>query len=270
MYDHSASHIAQPPLDAAQLDELRLRFDLVGAVGRGELEAYFQPQWDLATDELVAFESLCRWHHPRLGLIPPTRFIAMSEDMDTIHAIGVFMMEEACSFAAHLQQTDRRLDVSINMSVAQLATDYAGNHLLDVISDRSLDPTRITVEVTESLQITDLAAVVARLQLLRAAGVGVSIDDFGMGHSSEEQVLSLPVSEVKVDRSIVQARPDVARTLIRDLVTLASEHSLRTVAEGVETQEQLDLVRTEGCDRVQGYLLGMPAPRSEFELNRAG
>lgn len=270
MYDHSASHHQGAPLDADQLADLRLRFDLVGALGRGEFEAYFQPQWDAVSEQLVAFESLCRWHHPRLGMIPPTRFIAMSEDMDTIHEIGVFMMEAACSFAAHLQDTDRKLDVAINMSVAQLATDYAGNHLLDVISDHSLDPARITVEVTESLEIVDLASVVARLEVLRAAGIGVSIDDFGMGHSSEEQVLSLPVTEVKVDRSIVQSEPGVARSLIRELVALASEHSLRTVAEGVETREQLEIVRDEGCDRVQGYLLGRPVPRAQFELDQAG
>ena len=269
MYDHSAGHLGDGPLSAAELAELRLRFDLVGAVGRGELEAFFQPQWDVPTQQLVAFESLCRWDHPQLGMVSPTRFISMAEDMGTIHAIGIFMVDEACSFAARLQQVGKPLDVSINMSVAQFASDYATDHLIDVIADRSLDASRITVEVTESLEITELDSVVTRLNRLRAAGIGVSIDDFGAGYASRAQVVSLPATEVKVDRSIVQSEPDEARELIRELVTLASEQSLRTVAEGVETAEQLSLISDEGCDRVQGFFLGRPAPRLELELSLA-
>jgi len=269
MYDHSAGHLGNGPLSAADLAELRLRFDLVGAVGRGELEAYYQPQWDAATNELVAFEALCRWDHPRLGMVSPTQFISMAEDMGTIHAIGVFMVDEACSFAARLHQLGKELDVSINMSVAQFASDYATDHLIDVIADRSLDASHITVEVTETLEITDLDPVVERLARLRESGVGVSIDDFGAGYASRAQVVSLPATEVKVDRSIVQSDPDEARETIRELVKLASEQSLRTVAEGVETAEQLSMIRDEGCDRVQGFYLGRPAPRKELELGLA-
>jgi EAL domain-containing protein (putative c-di-GMP-specific phosphodiesterase class I) len=236
-----------------------LPHDLLGAADRGEMLAYFQPQFDVATLEMVAVEALCRWRHPTLGLIAPDLFIGIAEQSEAIHEIGAFMIDAACGLAAELKKQQIELDVSLNVSVAQLVSPAACELLVDQVARRGIDPSRITVEVTESVEILDVPAVVAHLGLLRDKGIGVSIDDFGTGHSSRDQVLQLPVTEIKLDRSIVQDLPQAS--LAREALTLAGQRGLRVVAEGVETTEQLERVRALGCDRAQGFLWGRPQPR---------
>lgn len=257
-----------PPLE----NELRfapagldLGADLPGAADRGELFAVFQPQWDVRSSRMVAVEALCRWRHPEFGVISPSVFIPAAESTGAIHAIGDFMINEACDFAASVQRRGIELDVSINVSVMQLTSARACERILARVAELGLDATRITVEVTESMEISDLDEVLRCLGTLRAQGVGISIDDFGVGNSSREQVIRLPTTEIKIDRSLVQRPVDEARVLVREVVELAAERGLRVVAEGVETDEQLAMVRSEGCDRVQGFLLGHPAHRSAIE-----
>lgn len=241
------------------MSQIDLAQDLLGAAGRGELVAYFQPQWDVESLELVAVEALCRWRHPSLGMVAPVVFIELAERSGAIHELGDFMIDATCDLIAELQSQGIDLDASLNMSVAQLFTPDACQRLIDRIDDLDLDPSRITVEVTESVEIVDVSTVVGCLDLLRDRGVGVSIDDFGTGHSSREQVLKLPVTEIKIDRSVVQDLPGA--TLAWDAVELAEERGLRMVAEGVETLDQLEHVRELGCQRAQGYLWGRPASR---------
>jgi EAL domain-containing protein (putative c-di-GMP-specific phosphodiesterase class I) len=151
------------------------------------------------------------------------------------------------------------------MSAVQLETPEACNRLIDRVRSLGIDPARITIEITESVHIDNVQLAVELLSSLRDVGVGISIDDFGSGHSSVSQVLTLPATEVKIDRSLIDRPIDEARELIRTVVDLARQESLRVVAEGVETAEQLELVRSEGCDRVQGFLLGRPKPRPALE-----
>lgn len=236
-----------------------LERDLLGAVGRGEMVAYFQPQWDVATLRMVGVEALCRWRHPVLGMVAPSLFIELAERSMAINEIGDFMIDAACDFAAELQTDGFAIDVSLNMSVAQLIEPAACSRLLQRIELLAIAPSTITVEVTESVEIVDVEVIVAHLDLLRQRGVGVSIDDFGTGHSSTQQVLRLPVTEIKIDRSVIQELP--VGSLAHQAVALAQQHGLRLVAEGVETPEQLERVRDLGCQRAQGYLLGRPKPR---------
>jgi EAL domain-containing protein (putative c-di-GMP-specific phosphodiesterase class I) len=243
-----------PVVDLAQ--------DLLGAAERGEMLAYFQPQWDVESLEMVAVEALCRWRHPVLGLIAPDVFIGLAEQSEAIHELGDFMIDATCDLAADLKEQDVALDVSLNMSVAQLVSSSACDRLIERIEQLHLDAPRITVEVTESVEIVDVAAVVGNLDSLRQRGVGVSIDDFGTGHSSREQVLRLPVTEIKIDRSVVQELPGAS--LAHQAVALAEERGLRVVAEGIETPDQLEQVRALGCHRAQGYLWGRPKPREQL------
>jgi EAL domain-containing protein (putative c-di-GMP-specific phosphodiesterase class I) len=240
----------------------RLATDLVGAVGRGEIVAYYQPQLDIATERIVAVESLSRWNHPELGLQSPLDFIPIAEEIGLINEIGNFMMEDGCRCAVDLERRGTPVDVSVNVSAIQLGTPDFIDELEGVLSTTGFRPGAMTIEITESRLIANRPRVSDRLGALRELGVGISIDDFGVGHSSVEQLLALPATELKIDRTIVQ---DVASdALMGTIVGLVRDRGLRVVAEGVETTEQLDRVRALKCDRVQGYLIGMPMPRAEL------
>jgi EAL domain-containing protein (putative c-di-GMP-specific phosphodiesterase class I) len=241
----------------------RLAADLVGAVGRGEIVAYYQPQLDVATEQVVAFESLSRWLHPELGLQSPLDYIPLAEELGLIDEIGAFMMEDGCRCAADLGRRDIPIDVSVNVSAVQLATPQFIDQLEQTLEQTPLRPGALTMEITESRLIANRPKVAGRLDALRELGIGISIDDFGVGHSSVEQLLGLPATELKIDRTIVQDA--TSNLLMGTIVGLVRDRGLRVVAEGIETIEQLDRVRALGCDRAQGYLIGRPMPRAEFE-----
>jgi EAL domain-containing protein (putative c-di-GMP-specific phosphodiesterase class I) len=243
--------------------EDRLIADLSGAVGRGEIVAYYQPQIDLRTGAIVAVESLARWLHPELGMQSPLVFIPIAEEFGQIDEIGEFMIGEACRCARDLAARGVRIEVSVNVSALQFARTAFFDYLAATIEECALARDSLTPEITESRFIANRPEVAKRLARLRDEGVGISIDDFGIGHSSVEQVLALPANELKIDRTIVQDAH--SGDLLTTIVLLAQDRGLRTVAEGVETEDQLDRVRDRGCDRAQGYLIGKPMPLSELE-----
>ena len=253
-------------MDRQRLDpENRLVADLAGAVERGEIVAFFQPQIDLATGKIVAVESLSRWRHPELGMQSPLVFIPIAEEFGLIDEIGGFMLDEACRCAADLAARNLSLDIAVNVSAMQLARASFYERIGEVLRYGAFPPERLTLEITESRLIANRPQVAERLALLREQGVGVSIDDFGVGHSSVEQVLALPANELKIDRTVVQDEAATHSGLLVTIVRLAQGRGLRTVAEGIETEEQLGRVREVGCDRAQGYLLGRPMPREKLD-----
>jgi EAL domain-containing protein (putative c-di-GMP-specific phosphodiesterase class I) len=152
----------------------------------------------------------------------------------------------------------------VNVSPSQLASPELWNQLATMIHTDSINPSKLTLEITESMEIRDVAAAAGHLAELRDLGVGISIDDFGTGHSSAEQVVQLPVSEVKIDRSLVQGTSDENRAEFQDAITLAVERNLRVVAEGIETEAQRDYAIDMGCHRGQGFLFGRPAWRIDL------
>jgi EAL domain-containing protein (putative c-di-GMP-specific phosphodiesterase class I) len=243
--------------------EDRLIADLAGAVDRGEIVAYYQPQIDLRTGAIVAVESLSRWLHPELGMQSPLVFIPIAEEFGLIDQIGEFMISEACRCARDLAARGVRIEVSVNVSALQFARTAFFDYLAAQIEDCALARDSLTLEITESRFIANRPEVARRLGQLRDEGVGVSIDDFGVGHSSVEQVLALPANELKIDRTIVQDAQSA--DLLATIVLLAKDRGLRTVAEGVETERQLARVRELECDRAQGYLIGKPMPLSDLD-----
>jgi EAL domain-containing protein (putative c-di-GMP-specific phosphodiesterase class I) len=240
--------------------------DLVGAVERGEIVAYFQPQIDVASGTIVAVEALARWEHPQLGQLAPQEFIALAEETGLIHSIGRHMLEQCLDAAEEWRQAETHLEVSVNVSPLQLAAPDFSEHLSSELRRRALPQDAVTIEITESMPVTDLPEVVVRLRQLRSLGLGVAIDDFGVGHATIEQLHNLPVTELKLDRSLIQDDDESMITYLGEIVDLAHERGLRVVAEGIETEEHLSRIRTLGCDRAQGYLLGRPMPRADVEL----
>lgn len=243
---------------------MTLHNDLIGAVARREIMAWYQPQLDLSTGLIVAAEALSRWQHPQRGLLAPSSFIDLAETVDLIGEIGEFMLDDGCECAAAWLAGGTSIEVSVNVSASQLANSAFFDRLAACLLDMPLDPHLITLEITESRVIADRDDAAVRLNRLRSLGVGVSIDDFGTGFSSIDQVLALPATELKIDRSLVQGEVRDGETLMAAVVGLAHERGLRVVAEGIESASQLELARDLGCDRAQGYLIGMPMPKDEL------
>jgi len=239
-----------------------LERDLPGAAQRGELVAYYQPQLEVASGRVIGAEALVRWQHPELGLVPPLDFISIAEETGTIHEVGDFMIEEGCAFAASLEADE--IEIAVNVSAVQLDDPAFSSRVKDAYLRHGLKPEHLTIELTESRPVLDVPAAIAQLDSLRSLGIGISIDDFGSGYSSLKQLDALPFTELKIDQELIREDTDETWSRVATLVAIARHRGLRIVAEGIESQEQYENVRSAGCDRAQGYFLGMPMPRDEF------
>lgn len=247
------------------MNEAGLKRDLSSALGQGQLFAYYQPQQDLATGRIVSVEALCRWQHPVLGALSPGLFIPLAEEAGVIRDIGIFMLEAGCVAASGWQEAGWDIEVSVNVSATQLETADFSRYVIRRVRELGLRRGSLTVEVTEAVPILDLPPVIERLNELRENGLGVSIDDYGTGHTSVSQLDELPVTELKLDQSLIQADSDALDAELLELVERAHARDIRVVAEGVETFADLDRSRRLGCDRVQGYLIGKPMAKADFE-----
>jgi EAL domain-containing protein (putative c-di-GMP-specific phosphodiesterase class I) len=231
---------------------------LDGALDRGELFAVFQPQIALDTGGVAAAEALCRWTHPLRGPVPPDVFIPLAERTGAIHAVGHFMLERALEAASAWQRSGDPVSVSVNVSPVQLQTDSFVLDLAGSLGRSAVDAGRLTIEMTETHPVVGLPDVVIRLETIREMGVHVSLDDYGVGHASADQLARLPVDEVKLERSLLDGNNLEASDIVLHVTTEARRRGLRVVAEGVETHEQLKFVTDIGCERAQGFLLGRP------------
>jgi EAL domain-containing protein (putative c-di-GMP-specific phosphodiesterase class I) len=268
MYVHLPTSPSHPCGAAAgarkQSSRVSIASELRGAVSRGEIVAWFQPQVEVETGRIAAVEALARWQHPTRGLVSPLVFIPAAEDTGAIHDIGAFMLQEGCRHAARWRDRGFDLDVSVNVSALQLAKPGVFAQLHDLLETYALPEGRLTIEITESQLIADLKDVATRLAHLKSFGLGIALDDFGTGHSSLAQLQDLPITELKIDRSLIQVN-STGVELIALAVALLQERGVRVVAEGVETEEHLDRVRHMRCDRAQGYLFGRPMPVDQID-----
>ncbi|MCZ2858526.1 putative bifunctional diguanylate cyclase/phosphodiesterase [Blastococcus sp. VKM Ac-2987] len=252
---------SQGPPEQRVREHLRLETDLHGAIGRGEIVVHLQSQVDLVSGQVVAVEALARWQHPTLGPVPPDIFIPLAEASGQIRDIGDHVLREACGTVAAWRADGLDLEVAVNVSAVQLTDpDFAGS-VLHLLAETGLPARSLTLEVTESQVLTEVATRHGHLEHLRALGVGISVDDFGTGYSSLAQLQRLPVTELKIDRSFTSQLTDTAPSspLIAGIIGLARGLGLRIVAEGVETSAQAEALQEMTCDRVQGYLFGRPA-----------
>ena len=227
------------------------------ALKRHELVLHFQPRMKVATGELVGAEALVRWQHPRRGLLPPAKFIDVAEDSGLIVPIGEWVLETACRQAAMWQQRRPGLKVSVNLSVGQVANgERFCSAVAAALATSGLDPRLLELELTESHLIQDMREKANLLNRLGDMGVGIAIDDFGTGYSSLSYLKKLPVDTIKIDGSFVRdiGRDPNDEAIIQAILAMAHSLKLTVVAEGVETQEQLDALRALDCDEYQGFL----------------
>jgi diguanylate cyclase (GGDEF)-like protein/PAS domain S-box-containing protein len=258
-------------MDESLRQRRQLEADLRIALGRNELDVHYQPLADLGSGQIFGFEALARWTHPELGRVSPDVFIRLAEENGLIIELGEWVLREACAEAARWNPP---LRIAVNLSPVQFTHDDLVGLVARVLSDTGLDPTRLDLEVTEGLLIKDAAGALATLERLKGLGVQISMDDFGTGYSSLSYFRMFPFDKVKIDRSFIQdITSPQARAIVRSVIGLGHGLSVPVLAEGVETSEQLDALRAEGCDQVQGYLIARPNPIAHFEgvvLDRNG
>ncbi|MFQ5984777.1 MAG: putative bifunctional diguanylate cyclase/phosphodiesterase [Alphaproteobacteria bacterium] len=254
-------HFYDREMEAALQGRKALEEELRRALQRAEFVLQFQPQVELATDRIVGFEALVRWHHPERGLISPAEFIPIAATSGLIQPLGDWVLKTACQQARAWQEEGRPpLSVAVNLSGAQFRSDLV-SVVENALEDARLNPELLELEITETIMVRGRHAKVgATLARLSEIGVVISVDDFGTGYASLTYLRRFPVSKIKVDRSFVQGaigNPDDA-AIVRAVVGLARSLSKRVVAEGVETEEQLAFLVELGCDEAQGYYFGRP------------
>jgi diguanylate cyclase (GGDEF)-like protein/PAS domain S-box-containing protein len=254
-----------PEIQAAQADRAQLRSDLRRAVDNGELFLQYQPVIDLETGHLRGAEALVRWRHPLRGVIAPLDFIPLAEDTGIILSLGRWVLETACRSAAGWQSRvlppdATQFKISLNVSAQQLRDRTFIDDVQRVLLGTGLPSSALVLEITETALLKDLAGASARLQELKDLGVRIAIDDFGVGYSSLSYLHQLPLDILKVDRSFVSGvtQEGAQRILTRAVLDLANNLGLWTVAEGIETEEQRDVLLEMGCREAQGYLFGRP------------
>lgn len=241
------------------VDSIEMARALRRAIDRAEISAWYQPQVDLRTQQIVGVEALCRWHHRDWGFVAPSDFIPVAEQDGAIVEIGQYMATEAVTVMA-----EWGIDVSVNVSPTQLDGSAFTTWLERFIQRVRRRDRRLTLEITEQRHLIDVSAVVTRLDRMRAVGFGIAIDDFGAGQASLTQLKRLHATELKIDRALVIDDSEAATSTMISAIEEAHLAGIRVVAEGIETEAQLEKVTALGCDRAQGYLLGRPMPRDEM------
>jgi diguanylate cyclase (GGDEF)-like protein/PAS domain S-box-containing protein len=257
--------LCTPALNAAVRERLALESDLRRAVDNGELVLYFQPEVVLPSRAIVGAEALVRWKHPQRGLLPPDLFIPLAEDTRLIVPMGEWILREACTQAARFPSGgEGAWFVAVNLSARQFQRGNIKRTVEAALASSGLPADRLELEITESVAMGDVQEAIVTLRKLREMGVRIVLDDFGTGHSSLAYLKSLPLDAIKIDRTFVTAIPGSAAdaSLVVAILEMARGLSLRVIAEGVETEEQLVFLTAHGCRQAQGYLFGPPVPVS--------
>lgn len=257
-----------PEMNQEARTRLTLENALRHAIERNELTLHYQPRLELSTMTITGMEALLRWNHPQLGSIPPLDFIPLAEETGIINEIGEWALIEACwQNKQWVQKFGRPLRVSVNVSARQLKSPLLAAKFKDALSATGLPADLLELELTETALMEDPEIAARTLKELKAAGISLSIDDFGTGHSSLAYLRQFPIDSVKLDRSfLIETVADVNPfKLAASIINLVHTLNLSVVAEGVENQETLEFLRNSECDEVQGYLVAKPMPAAEFE-----
>ena len=270
---HTYQFFTQPMYERA-VERQSIEEGLRRALEREELIVYYQPQIDLVTGAIAGAEALIRWIHPTRGFVPPNEFIPVAEDCGLIVPIGKWVLREACRQTRAWRDGGLRLDkIAVNVSAIEFRAHKFLEGVFEVLKETDLDPGSLEIEVTESALMKRADAATSTLESLHARGVQVAIDDFGTGYSSLSYLRKFRIDALKIDQSFVrQIGADIEDTaIVTAVIAMAKSLKLRVIAEGVETKEELDFLRRNECDEVQGYYFSRPVPPGQFEaLLRAG
>ena len=241
----------------------KLEQDLQRALANGEFELFYQPIVNLRDKKIRAFEALLRWHHPERGMVSPSEFIPVAEEMGLIIPLGEWVLRTAC---AEVATWPSEINVSVNVSPLQLTNKDLVNVVVGALASARIPATRLEIEITESVFFEKTFANIFTLKQLHELGVRFVMDDFGTGYSSLGYLLIFPFSKIKIDRSFITGLSDKkeSRAIVRAVANLARDLNMIVTAEGVETDQQLEQVRILGCTEMQGYLFSRPLPAAEI------
>ena len=266
----NALHFFDPQMQAAVFQRVQLDNDLRSSLEQGDFRLHYQPQVDIH-GKVVGAEALLRWHHPRRGMVLPGEFIALAEETGFILPLGQWVLETACQQLVEWSEdeTTAAWTLSVNVSARQFHEPEFVESVLKCLRTTGAQPSRLRLELTESLMLRDVEEVIAKMEQLKAHGIGFALDDFGTGYSSLTYLRRLPLDSLKIDRSFVRdilTDPNVA-AIARSIVVLARDLGLTVVAEGVEQTGQFEFLVGQGCGGYQGYLFGRPVPAQELRAS---
>jgi EAL domain-containing protein (putative c-di-GMP-specific phosphodiesterase class I) len=252
------------------LEQIRFETDLRHALDREEFSMHYQPIVSISDGQLIGFEALLRWHHKDTGSIPPSKFIPVAEQSGLIQPITVWILRETCRQLAEWQKISPEyadMIVSVNISGKHLSNDDLIDDVENALADSGIRPETLKLEVTESSAMENAEHTINLLNRLKKIGVQLSIDDFGTGFSSLSYLQRLPFDTLKIDRSFVYSVGEQGENseILQTIISLAKSLRMRVIAEGIETESQLAVLRNLGCDYGQGFLLAKPKPREETE-----
>jgi EAL domain-containing protein (putative c-di-GMP-specific phosphodiesterase class I) len=252
-------HGMQRPISESDLFPQWTQAELSYAMELGQFMPYFQPKVDLETGRTISVEMLARWNHPFYGIVPPSAFIPLMEREPLIDRLTKVLFRTSLQTIA---ECPCQLGLAVNVAAKTLEQAGTVSWIIDTVAEYGIDPQRITIEVTETTCGENSKGVIDTLTRLRLHGLGVSVDDFGIGYSSLQKLNQIPFTEIKIDRMFVDGCP-VAKTniILESIVQMASKLNMRTVAEGIETPAQLKHMRALGCTAGQGFLVGRPSPQ---------
>jgi predicted signal transduction protein with EAL and GGDEF domain len=249
----------EPEMNARAQARRLLESDLREALRNGEFELHYQPFLNLRVGSITGFEALLRWNHPKRGMISPLEFISVTEETGLIVPIGRWVLREACQEA---KRWPVHVKVAINLSPVQLRTGTLAMDVIDALSHAAIDPSRLELEITETVLLDDDKKTLQSLHQLRAMGVRICMDDFGTGYSSLSYLRMFPFDKIKIDRCFVSDLPrdHYSTAIIRAVINLANSVGMVTTVEGVETEDQFAYLKDEGCIEAQGFLISRPLP----------
>jgi diguanylate cyclase (GGDEF)-like protein len=253
----------EPGMDAKVQARRVMELDLRRALEDDEFDLFYQPLINLADRKIVAFEALLRWRHPERGLVAPGEFIPLAEEIGLIVPIGAWVLKQACAQAT---TWPGHIKVSVNLSPAQFKSNTLILNVVSALNTSELDPKRLELEITETVMLYDTEGTLATLTHLRELGVSISMDDFGTGYSSLSYLRKFPFDKIKIDQSFVRSLSgeEESAAIVRAVTGLGRSLGMTTTAEGVETADQLELLRKEGCMEVQGFLFSAPVPGEQI------
>ena len=256
-------------MHADSYDRMQLRADLARAVEQEQFVAHYQPVVDISTRRIVGAEALIRWEHPERGLLGPNLFIPLAEETGLIGDLGEWILSRACrdlvSWRESFGEAVSKFTMSVNLSVQQLHDDDIVEKVSDTLARTGLPAERLVLEVTESTLITDTERIRATMERLRGLGSRLAVDDFGTGYSSLGYIQQFEFDVLKIDKSFVDAlETHTNRRVISAVLELARQLDVRTIAEGIESELQADLLEDLGCALGQGYFYSRPVPATAF------